>query len=639
MANTNTVTDYEDPFQLADLAKREGPEGLLRLADYFETTGQQTPLTVKTALAMSRGPGVFPINGASTSAPTPRVPRTVPGEMEYFEAHPTAEMRASGELYDQKTGQLLAKNISDAMLQDRYPPEDLRRSDVLDYDPPVTRPTKNRDPAAPITRPAPARRAAPSPEAQGPVPSFTLEDVPSGPIPSFTQEDVPSGPIPVANASTRTDAPTAVASTLPSAGPQAPAGKPNSDGAPNLPAPSSEGAGGDTSERDLYLARLAAQNAAGFGGMGAGKNIDMGIADTLGERLRQVQALRAKREEKEVTDAQEVANNKAQVDYLISRFPEQTDSLTKLYGMTRKANFPQFVRLEEQIALDRARAKTEGVKPEVALRGAAVKEAGQVEKEAEGESKRLKREQDAAVAWLRANAATKPAAEERGIKPQDLTARLEKLNVVTKPYQEMVSSLREADAALSDLSGAAPTGLERVAGAIPGGERLLRPETLRAKRAQEGLKESYQKLKTGLAAVGQELTSFERRFGLNWFADPRSAPLAIESLKEITREALRSAQAPYGGGTGNPAVDQLEVLSLAKKTGSLTSDSPVFAPNPKLREAAGMKPAEAPAVKSSATSTPAGGVERVIMLNPQGERRAVRADQVEKAMGQGWRMP
>jgi hypothetical protein len=375
----------------------------------------------------------------------------------------------------------------------------------------------------------------------------------------------------------------------------------------------------------------------GSGSVISGQNLRSGAADTLGERMKQIEALRAKRQEKEITDAQEVANNKAQVDYLISRFPEQADSLTKLYGMTRKANFPQFVRLEEQIALDRARAKTEGVKPEVALRGAAVKEAGQAEKEAEGESKRLKREQDAAIAWFRANAAAKPAAEERGIKPQDLTARLEKLNVVTKPYQEMVSSLREADAALSDLSGAAPTGLERIAGAIPGGERFLRSETLRAKRAQEGLKESYQKLKTGLAAVGQELTSFERRFGLNWFADPRSAPLAIESLKEITREALRSAQAPYGGGTGNPAVDQLEVLSLAKKTGSLTSDSPVFAPNPKLREAAGMKPAEAPAPVAPARApvAPAGMVR---MRDPSAPNRVARipSAEVDARKAQGW---
>ena len=49
---------------------------------------------------------------------------------------------------------------------------------------------------------------------------------------------------------------------------------------------------------------------------------------------------------------------------------------------------------------------------------------------------------------------------------------------------------------------------------------------------------------------------------------------------------------------------------------------------------------KAPAAPSTpGTPVQAGQVERVIMLNPQGERRAVRADQVEKAKGQGWRMP
>jgi hypothetical protein len=98
--------------------------------------------------------------------------------------------------------------------------------------------------------------------------------------------------------------------------------------------------------------------------MGAGKNIDMGIADTLGERLKQVQALRAKREEQETVNAREIANNQAQVDYLMSRFPERKDSLSKLYGVTGKQNFPQLVRLEEQMALDAAKRGDIGAKAE-----------------------------------------------------------------------------------------------------------------------------------------------------------------------------------------------------------------------------------------------------------------------------------
>ena len=112
-----------------------------------------------------------------------------------------------------------------------------------------------------------------------------------------------ASPIPIKTAPSGSDAAKATASTLPTVTADKPSGKPDSSGKDGMPAPSSEGAGGDSSERDLYLARLAAQNAAGFGGMGAGKNIDMGIADTLGERLKQVQALRAKREERGLEQA------------------------------------------------------------------------------------------------------------------------------------------------------------------------------------------------------------------------------------------------------------------------------------------------------------------------------------------------
>ena len=413
MANTNTVTDYEDPFQLADLAKREGPEGLLRLADYFETTGQQTPLTVKTALAMSRGPGVFPIKDATIGAPTSRPPPIISGEFDFFERNPTAEIRADGQVYDRGAGTQLAKSMREALAQSDAPTSSfLRQTTVPDYGSPAgpvtgslapsvsgARPAKKDEydlteqeiqdeakgfgitleqmrawlaqersrkqqsasPASSAARPTPTRRAAPSPEAPGPVPSFTLEDVPSGPIPSFTLEDVAQGPtpeaiakiarrnvsltspIPVANAPSGSDVSAATASTLPSVTSDQPAGKPDSSDKDGMVAPSSEGAGGDASERDLYLARLAAQNAAGFGGMGAGKNIDMGIADTLGERLKQVQALRAKREERSADVAQEQAQyegaNLATLATQLAAFKDRPDIVAALQNLKPGAKY------------------------------------------------------------------------------------------------------------------------------------------------------------------------------------------------------------------------------------------------------------------------------------------------------------
>jgi hypothetical protein len=108
-----------------------------------------------------------------------------------------------------------------------------------------------------------------------------------------------------------------------------------------------DGSGGDDDVRNLYLARLAAQSAAGFGGMGAGKNIDMGIADTLGERMKQIEALRAKREERSMELAREDEQSSALVQQykslasqglvpelpLLDKLPiKQAAGLIKTYG-------------------------------------------------------------------------------------------------------------------------------------------------------------------------------------------------------------------------------------------------------------------------------------------------------------------
>lgn len=416
MANSDKVTNFDDPFQVADLAQREGPEGLLRLADYFESTGQQTPSTVRTAIAMSRGPGAFPVkmNGLTKTTPS-ALPPMAPGELEYFESNPNAEMRANGQVYDSKTGALLAKSMREVVAQgDAPPPSFLRQSIVPDYGSPAgsaagslassvsaARPAKKDEydlteqevqdeasafgitpeqmrswlaqersrkqqgarPAPSAARPAPARRAAASSVAQGPVPSYTLEDIPSGPIPSFTLEDVAQGPtpeaiakiarrnvslaspIPTASAPPTRDAIAPVVSTQPPVTSTSPAGKPDSSGKDGMVSPPSEGAGGDADEeRNLYLARLIARNAASFGAMGAGKSIDTGAVEALGERLKQVQALRAKREERQEGLALERSQNEQTLNAYQAQFPELREALEPLRGQTGKPVFPSLLR-------------------------------------------------------------------------------------------------------------------------------------------------------------------------------------------------------------------------------------------------------------------------------------------------------
>lgn len=429
-------------------------------------------------------------------------------------------------------------------------------------------------------------------------------------------------PIPTASASPTKDTTTPVATALRPVTSTSPAGKPESMGTPGLPAPET-GAGGDVMGR-LGLGQALIRALEGSGSIIAGRDLRSGAADTLGERIKQIEALRAKREEQKLVDAQAQANNRAQVEYLMQRFPERREALAGLRDMTKSPNFAQMLRVEEQIALDQARRATEEVKPGVALRGAEVKEGTLEERITHN---RAMEAMARAAAALAAERAAKPAAEERGVRPEALTNRLKDLNAQTKPFQEIVSSLKEADAALSALGTGQISRGAKIASKIPlVGESLVSTPELRAMQGQEGLKQSYQKLKTGLAAVGQELASFERQFGTDWQADPRKAPLAIETLKQITQDALRRTQAPFGAGTGNAALDQMEVLSLLKNTGGLTAEDPIFRPNPKLATAAGMTPPPA---------APSEG--KVRMISPDGRPAKIPVADVEARKAQGWK--
>lgn len=458
-------------------------------------------------------------------------------------------------------------------------------------------------------------------------------DSPLAPMPSglrsrklMAEDDAASRDIPTVNASTRVDAPTTTVSTQPAVTSTSPAGPADSSGRANLPAPSSEGAGGDALGR-LSLGQALTRALEGSGSIIAGRDLRSGAADTLGERMKQIEALRAKREER----AMELAREDEQSAALVSQYkslasqglvpelpaldrlpPKQAASLIKTYG-----SLPGLVQ------------RTEKTKAEIPLveakTGTEEKKAGQKDTQL-AETKRHNLAMEAAAA-LAARRAARGAAEDRGVRPEALTNRLKDLNAQTKPFQEIVSSLQEADAALSALGTGQISRGAKIASKIPlVGESLVSTPELRAMQGQEGLKQSYQKLKTGLAAVGQELASFERQFGTDWQADPRKAPMAIETLKQITQDALRRTQAPFGAGTGNPAIDQMEVLSLLKNTNGLTADNPIFRPNPKLAAAAGLTPP--PAASSEG---------KVRMISPDGRPAKIPAADVEARKAQGWK--
>ena len=109
-------------------------------------------------------------------------------------------------------------------------------------------------------------------------------------------------PIPVANAPSGANAPAATTGAIAPTTPSAPAGPADSAGMPNLPAPSSEGAGSDALGR-LSLGQALTRALEGSGSIIAGRDLRSGAADTLGERMKQIEALRAKKAEKQEEQA------------------------------------------------------------------------------------------------------------------------------------------------------------------------------------------------------------------------------------------------------------------------------------------------------------------------------------------------
>ena len=514
MANRN----WEDPYDVAALAREDGPEGLMRLADYFATTSQPIPNTVKTALLASRGPGVFPIQGIFPSkspvarTPVEGVPEALRPTTPFMEAE--AKRRAS-------TFQLSEPEIQESAKMFSLSPEEMRRNlaaarantfqltepeieenakifgisleemrrDVAagrrNFNKSVSPASQEVRPLASVQESKGPRSVAspsPSPSSRSPFdpPSYTLEEVPPqiqdyprpAVVPSYTLEEAPTPIAPVAPVKTAD-----VAAAIPltsSAGTTAIA--PTTSGASKSP-PVEVGSSGDDEMASLRTRLGLLQAFEGVGSAASGKNLrtDGGI---LVDRMKQIEALRAKREEQGVTDTRERANNRAQVDYLISRFPDRAEDLQKLYGMTGKPNFSQMLRVEEQVALDRAKKATEEVKPVVALRGVEVKEAGQGEKEKEGESKR--REREARIAKIYKDmelAGTKLAIDERKTIEQAQQSKnsykkLESLNTIADKKEFGGFTTLAGD--LGDLERVAPGFVTR--GEVP--EWLTREQQL-----------------------------------------------------------------------------------------------------------------------------------------------------------------
>jgi hypothetical protein len=130
-----------------------------------------------------------------------------------------------------------------------------------------------------------------------------------------------ASPIPVASAPVKADVPGALKGAIPAT-------------TPTQPAPPADGSGGD--EMSSLRKQLGIQQMfEALGSAGSGKNLytDGGI---LADRMKQIEALRAKRQERQEGLEVERSQNNQTLDMYKSLFPDKADSLEALRDLTGK---------------------------------------------------------------------------------------------------------------------------------------------------------------------------------------------------------------------------------------------------------------------------------------------------------------
>jgi hypothetical protein len=413
-------------------------------------------------------------------------------------------------------------------------------------------------------------------------PSFTLEDVTQGPTPEAVRKMAKrssdlqlASPIPVATAPVEADVPEAVKGTITATTSEQPA--------PPAGTKPEAGSGGDDEMSSLRKQLGIQQMFEALGSAGSGKNLytDGGI---LADRMKQIEALRAKRQERQEGLDIERAQNNQTLDMYKSLFPDKADSLEALRDLTGKgAVFKQgldawmkreeFEKVKQPIAEarigqmgaseDLTRAKT----PEVGL---------------EGESKRRAREQAAALGWARLSAQSAAAAAKAAqtvaasgvsrAEQKDVDEQLGRIEKIIKGagYTPMLAALQQADEAIASL-GSTPTLAAQAKHALPGGDHFLSPKEKAYYTAVDKLKQMEQLAVSGKVVSEPERAEFVRQYGTSWYANPKAAAAYIELLRSKTANQLNMDLASV---RASPAGQK--ALSAYEQAGGVTPAHPIF---------------------------------------------------------------
>jgi hypothetical protein len=348
--------------------------------------------------------------------------------------------------------------------------------------------------------------------------------------------------------------------------------------------------------------------------MGAGKNIDMGIADTLGERLKQVQALRAKREEQSLEQQRERStwgtSNRATLASFLAQYkdkPEVVEALRALEPAADTSKQSDFLKnvvgaltTPPRVAGIQATTKKTGAQGDVAAATAtAVPEKVIIAKGKLAEDIRRNKASEA-IRWAALNRASAQAASKltEG-KPdafrKEVNDKTQVLGTsIAKEYGEIASALEEADRAIIGVRGVAPDMFAKVAQATKM-DSLNTPEERALFRSIGELRRAAQKAQSGLAVTEAERQEFLQTFGQNWMQDPTTLLEAIEWMRRKTRDKLDKSLATYRaqGDVGNTA------LRAYEQANGITPNAEYLKPFSERAPKTAAAPAPAPAAQVS----------------------------------------
>jgi hypothetical protein len=439
-----------------------------------------------------------------------------------------------------------------------------------------------------------------------------------------------ASPIPVAAAPVKADVPSAVKTAIPAT-------------TATQPAPPPDGSGGDDEMGRLSMGQALVRALEGSGSVISGQNLRSGAADTLGERMKQIEALRAKREEQSLEQQRERAtwgaSNRATLASALAQWKDDPEKKAALEALASGADTTKpgdFSRNTVNAVMTRPKVlgAEAGVGKTVAQTGVATAQAAAVPKKLEQGDKKLAEtaaenlRRDARE-WARMRAAADAAASKASagqpeVVQKEVRATTQKLgDSVAKEYGEISSALKEADRSLEAIKNQPPDVFAKVMQAT-NLDGLNTAEERALFRSVGELRRAAQKAQSGLAVTENERAEFLQLFGANWLQSPSSLIEAIEWMRRKTKDKLDQSFATYRaqGSVGNTAVQAY------REAGGVTPDAQFLLPFNERQPKTAAAPAPAPAAQ-------VGGMTR--MTGPDGKKYDVPNDKAAAAKAKGWK--